>query len=192
MQDFDKNGKPIIDEIYLRPSNAEILMESAYDVNQTVYISGATGYGKTSFVSDYLKSKEYEYFSALNIDELINGLNNVLDIVKESEPDKKIIVIDDLHYADTQEVRDVLYDILYELTGLNNVFVILISRAEIPSWIKPLYIKRFFVLINENHLGFTKKEQHIYYIWRNGILNLCRQLLINCGKVEKDIHYYYE
>lgn len=160
MQDLNKNGKPIIDEKYLRPSNAESLMCSAQNAKQTVYISGAAGNGKTSFVADFLKSKEYEYYSTENIDKLLLGLKNVIKHKRDNK--ENIIVVDDLQFINTQDVKDSLYDILYDLTGMDNVWLILISRADIPSWIKPLYIKRIFVRIKENHLFFTKKEQRTY------------------------------
>ena len=63
MQDAGENQKPETDKYYIRPKAANDRMKLAQNMGQTVYISGATGFGKTSFVADYLFRRRYEYYS---------------------------------------------------------------------------------------------------------------------------------
>ena len=62
MQDAGENQKPETDKYYIRPKAANDRMKLAQNMGQTVYISGATGFGKTSFVADYLFRRRYEYY----------------------------------------------------------------------------------------------------------------------------------
>lgn len=53
--------------IYLRPKKAARKLKSAQGVNQTVYIYGVTGTGKTSLVKDYLGRRAFEYYTPLSV-----------------------------------------------------------------------------------------------------------------------------
>ena len=52
-----------MDKGYIAPDTAVRKLRAARDLGQTVYVYGATGYGKTELVKQYLKSRRYQYFS---------------------------------------------------------------------------------------------------------------------------------
>ena len=56
--------KPTVDARYVRPVEATKKIRMAGNVNQTVWIKSVCGYGKTSFIADYLKNRKYDYYSA--------------------------------------------------------------------------------------------------------------------------------
>ena len=89
MQDAGENQKPETDKYYIRPKAANDRMKLAQNMGQTVYISGATGFGKTSFVADYLFRRRYEYYSMAESvpEDILRGL---------SYEKKRIVVVDDL------------------------------------------------------------------------------------------------
>lgn len=46
---------------YIKPVNAFKKLEAARLLRQNVYISGATGFGKTELIRQYLKREKYSY-----------------------------------------------------------------------------------------------------------------------------------
>ena len=52
-----------MDKGYIAPETALKKLRAARSLKQTVYIYGATGYGKTELVKQYLKSFRYRYIS---------------------------------------------------------------------------------------------------------------------------------
>ena len=52
-----------MDKGYVVPNTALRKLRAARSLEQTVYIYGATGYGKTELVKQYLKNRRYQYFS---------------------------------------------------------------------------------------------------------------------------------
>ncbi len=159
MQDLDNGKRPAVDERYIRPKAANELMKAAQNIRQTVYICGVTGYGKTSFVADYLSRRKYEYYSMNN--------TSILDVAlpedrKEKAGQERIIVVDDLHQITEPEGRKIALRILEKLAGDHGTWLILISRCLLPAWLKSLYIQRVFVTIGERELSFSEKEEEAY------------------------------
>lgn len=56
------------DEKYIRPRRAEKKFKLARELGQTVYLYGITGSGKTAFIKDMLRRKDYSYYSARETD----------------------------------------------------------------------------------------------------------------------------
>ena len=150
-------AKLTVDEKYIRPKKANDLMKSAQNIHQTVYIFGTTGFGKTSFVTDYFARRKYEYYSAADADFMETNLISGSHLEKE-----RIIVLDDLQLLKTTEDRDAWYQVLDELMKDPKIWLILISRAPIPAWMKPLHIEHLFVIIPESALAFSQKEEESY------------------------------
>ena len=90
---------------YIAPAAALKKLRAARSLEQTVYIYGATGYGKTELVKQYLSKRRYRYISCA---EDAAGLSDAVDGQKgkhrESET-QTVIVVDDLHLLKSAEGR---------------------------------------------------------------------------------------
>lgn len=53
-----------MDKGYIAPEPALRKLRAANGLGQTVYIYGATGYGKTELVKQYLSKRRYRYISS--------------------------------------------------------------------------------------------------------------------------------
>lgn len=155
-----KASKITLDRYYMRPQAAWEKMKSASNTRQTVYIYGITGTGKTSFIADFFARKQYCYISMSN-----TGVSRIAGMIPEKTNtgnEQKIFVIDDLHLLETQEERSACECIINELSSRKDVWLILISRASVPKWLKSAYIRHIFVIIGETELFLSEKEQEIY------------------------------
>lgn len=159
-----KMHKPAVDERYVRPQAAWEQMKAAQNARQTVYIYGTTGTGKTSFVAEFLARKRYSYFSVSDngIVEIAGLVQERTDAAYEKANTQTILVIDDLHLVETQEDRNVCGQLIEELSGRKDVWLILISRAKVPKWLKSVFVRYIFVTIGEEELCLTEKEQEDY------------------------------
>ena len=52
-----------MDKGYIAPDTALKKLRAARSLRQTVYLYGATGYGKTELIKQYLKNRRYQYLS---------------------------------------------------------------------------------------------------------------------------------
>ncbi|RKJ75681.1 hypothetical protein D7X33_16500 [Butyricicoccus sp. 1XD8-22] len=139
-----------MDKNYIAPSSALKKLKTGRSLPQTVYLYGATGYGKTELIRQYLSNRKYTYFSC-------GGLPWALEKLPPEEPDRQtrlVVVIDDLHRLKSSELRrEVL-----ALDEREDIWLILISRSPIPPWLMPQHIKRGFVVISEKDLQMDRKE----------------------------------
>ncbi|MBO5278221.1 MAG: AAA family ATPase [Lachnospiraceae bacterium] len=159
-----KSQKPVVDEYYVRPQAAWEQRKAAYNTRQTVYIYGTTGTGKTSFVADFLARKRYHYFSVsdIGIAEISGMVAEKTDTANEKANAQTILVIDELHLLETQEDRNACEQLIEELSSRKDVWLILVSRAPVPKWLKPVFVRYIFVTIGEEKLCLTEKEQESY------------------------------
>ena len=159
-----KTDKPVVDEYYVRPQAAWEQMKSARNTRQTVYIYGATGTGKTSFVAGFLAGKRYCYIDLAKsgIAELARMVQEKTDAAVEKASTQTVFVIDDLHVLETQEDRNACGEMIEELSGRKDVWLILISRAPVPKWLKSAFVRYIFVTIGEEELCLTGKELDTY------------------------------
>lgn len=155
MQNLKDTQKPEVDEYYIRPQAANARMKMAQNAGQTVYICGAVGFGKTSFVADYLSRRRYEYYS------MEHSRLEEIPILQEKEP-KRIVVVDDLHRITEPEEREQACKVLGQLAKNSGVWLLLIGRCLLPTWLKPLYIQQVFLTIGEKELFLSEKEEEAY------------------------------
>ena len=159
-----KTNKLSVDAHYVRPKAAWEQMKVAQNTRQTVYLYGATGYGKTSLVAAFLGRKRYYYVSVS--DGGITKITQMMSVKAEKTTEKSntqmIFVIDDLHLLVTQEDRNACEQLIEELSGRKDVWLILISRAPLPKWLKSVFIRHIFVTIGEEELRLTEGEQKKY------------------------------
>lgn len=152
-----KINKIVIDEHYVRPQVSWEQMKAARNTGQTVYVYGVTGTGKTSFVADFLARKKYYYASMSD-----TGIDEIARMIPEKADSQIILVIDDLHLLEMQEDRCACEKLIDGLSVRKDVWLILISRASVPKWLKSVYIRHIFVSIGEEQLFFSEKEQELY------------------------------
>ena len=146
-------------EKYITPHKALKKIRACRSIGNVVYIYGATGFGKTELVRQYLKNKPYFYASceekSFDCAELAGNA-----VSKKNPP---VVVIDDLHLLYNEEKRREVI----ELSKREDIWLVLISRSNIPNWLVEVYIKRNFILISEDDLGLTSDDV-FEYIEREG------------------------
>lgn len=170
-----------MDKGYIAPETALKKLRAARSLGQTVYIYGATGYGKTELVRQYLKSRRYQYISCA---EDTAALFALAEDVPEGMPDgesgipdgiahgrkgngkkkgaesqsRTVVVLDDLHLLGSVQGRKAALAII----GREDVWLILICRSPLPSWLIPPYVRSGFLIITEDDLCLGKKEISAY------------------------------
>ncbi|MGN0507060.1 MAG: LuxR C-terminal-related transcriptional regulator [Lachnospiraceae bacterium] len=159
-----KLHKPVADAYYVRPRAAWEQMKAAQNTRQTVYIYGASGTGKTSFAADFFARKRYYYASVADtgIAEISGAVPEKADAEHETLNAQTILVIDDLHLLETQEDRSACGQLIEKLSARKDVWLILISRAPVPKWLKSVFVRYVFVTIGEEALCLTEQEQEKY------------------------------
>ncbi len=160
MQQLDGNGKPVVDDHFIRTAEAESVMKSAHNARQTLFVCGPTGFGKTSFVADMLSRRRYHYLQAGLLEKMIQEIDTIL--ASDVSAKETIVVIDDLQFIESVENRERVMPKLQGLMERRDIWLILISRAEVPSWLKALYIQFVFIVIDEKALSFTEKDTKRY------------------------------
>lgn len=155
-----KTSKIVLDEHYILPQAAVEKMKAARNTKQTVYIYGITGTGKTSFVTSFFARKPYYYISVS--DTRVSRIARIVPEETDTANTQKIFVIDDLHLLETQEDRTACEWIINELGSRKDVWLVLVSRAPVPKWLKSAYIRQIFVVIGEAELFLDEKEQENY------------------------------
>ena len=142
-----------MDQNYIAPAAALKKLKTARSLPQTVYLYGATGYGKTELVRQYLSDRRYTYLSCEELPWEAGALPS-----EESDRQRRVVVIDDLHRLKNEELRR---EIL-ALEEREDIWLILISRSPIPAWLMPQHIKSVFVVISEKDLRMGRKEIAAY------------------------------
>ena len=154
-----------LDRGYIAPEAALKKLRAAKGLGQTVYIYGATGYGKTELVKQYLSKRRYRYFSCaedtaglLEAAEAAQG-ETARSAGKENEVQTRtVIVVDDMHLLkNAQGRRGVL-----SLVGCQDIWLILICRSPIPAWLMSPYVRDGFLVITEEDLRLGEKEISAY------------------------------
>lgn len=142
---------------YIAPANALRKLRTARELKQTVYIYGATGYGKTELVRQYLAGRKYHYFSCGK------SSDNLSSMEKSTGKSVNIVVVDDLHLLKSEEGRT---EVL-ALTERKELWLILIGRCPVPSWLMPVYVAEGFLVIKEEDLCLRKTEIEAYLSQQN-------------------------
>ncbi len=163
--------KLTVDEHYMRPQTAWEMMKDARNTGQTVYIYGVSGSGKTALAADFLARRRYCYFSVSDsgAEEIAKAVQKRAAADREKgnaeyeEKSTTILVLDDLYLLETPEERSDFEQLIDEMSGRKDIWLILISRSPLPGWLKALYIKHIFVVIGEEKLLLTMKEQESYF-----------------------------
>lgn len=140
-----------MDRNYIAPAAALKKLKTARSLPQTVYLYGATGYGKTELVRQYLSGRRYTYLSC---EELPWEAGAFPPEEPGGQKKRRVVVIDDLHRLKSEELRREIV----ALEQRNDIWLILVSRSPIPAWLMSRYVKDGFILISEDDLRMGRGE----------------------------------
>ncbi len=147
-----------MDKGYIAPEAALKKLRAAKGLGQTVYIYGATGYGKTELVKQYLSKRKYRYLSCT--EDIVSFLEAVQEAMaqgagkgKEAET-RMAVVVDDMHLLKNAEGRKAVLS----LVKCRYIWLILICRSPVPAWLMPPYVSGGFLVITEDDLRLKDKE----------------------------------
>ena len=143
-----------MDQNYIAPASALKKLKKARNLSQTVYLYGATGYGKTELVRQYLSGRRYTYLSC----EELPWEDGALPRSEPGRQNRRVVVIDDLHRLKSEKLRQ---EIL-ALEEREDIWLILISRSPVPTWLMPQHIKSVFVVVSEDDLRMGRDEITAY------------------------------
>lgn len=133
-----------MDKDYIAPAAALKKLRVARSLRQTVYIYGATGYGKTELVKQYLSNRKYRYFSCAQ--DSAGGIGR--------DGSEAVVVADDLQMLKSMQGRR---EIL-ALAEKKDIWLILAGRCPMPQWLMPIYVKEGFLVVTEDDLCLGKDE----------------------------------
>jgi len=136
-----------LDKSYIAPASALRKLKAAHSLPQTVYLYGATGYGKTELVRQYLSGHRYIWLSC-------EKLPWKMETAPSGKQTRKVVVIDDLHRLKSEELRKEII----ALARRSDLWLILISRSPVPAWLMPLYVREGLMIISEDDLRLGKAE----------------------------------
>ena len=136
-----------MDKSYIAPASALRKLKAAHSLPQTVYLYGATGYGKTELVRQYLSGHRYIWLSC-------EKLPWKMETAPSGKQTRKVVVIDDLHRPKSEELRKEII----ALARRSDLWLILISRSPVPAWLMPLYVREGLMIISEDDLRLGKAE----------------------------------
>ena len=143
-----------MDQNYIAPASALKKLKKARNLSQTVYLYGATGYGKTELVRQYLSGRRYTYLSC----EELPWEAGALPRLEPGRQTRRVVVIDDLHRLKSEKLRQ---EIL-ALEEREDIWLILVSRSPLPAWLMPRHIKSVFVVVSEDDLRMGRDEITAY------------------------------
>ena len=143
-----------MDQNYIAPASALKKLKKARNLSQTVYLYGATGYGKTELVRQYLSGRRYTYLSC----EELPWEDGALPRLEPGRQKCRVVVIDDLHRLKSEELRREII----ALEEREDIWLILISRSPLPAWLMPRHIKSVFVVVSEDDLRMGRDEITAY------------------------------
>lgn len=139
-----------MDKGYIAPADALKKLRAARCLKQTVYIYGATGYGKTELVRQYLANRRYRYISC--------GEDESGSLGEAEIKQNAVVVVDNLQLVKSMQQRGEILS----MTARKDIWLILISRSQLPSWLIPAYVKEGFLVITEKDMSLKKMEIAAY------------------------------
>lgn len=137
-------------DIYIYPESARRKLRAAQEMNQTVYIYGATGYGKTELVKHYFNRRTHYYLdaAAAPVDEFEIPCTG-----------RSIVVIDNLQSAEPQEIKDAVI----ALTQRKDIWLVMAGRCRFPSWLVPASVRQYpYMIIKEEELCLSESDTGKY------------------------------
>lgn len=138
---------------YVAPEAALKKLKAARSFYNTVYIYGATGYGKTELVRYYLANRRYIYISCADESAFWDTWTEQVGGEK-TKSGRCVLVVDDLHLLKNETGQQAID----AMTGRKDIWLILISRSPVPPWLVPTYIRTGFIIIGEELFRLSENE----------------------------------
>lgn len=132
---------------YIKPAAAFKKLEAAKLLKQNVYMYGATGFGKTELIRQYFKNDKYIYIPCRQ-----NSCE--MSLVPEKSGRTAAVVIDNVHAVESADIRSGIK----ALCGRKDLWVIIIGRSRMPSWLFDTFITRNMLLITEEDLALSEED----------------------------------
>ena len=139
------------EKIYVMPEAAKKKMQLAKKKKETVYIYGAIGYGKTEFVKQFLGVRNYLYFSCMDSEQ---NFDEISETDFSGRKSVETIVIDDIQAAYGERMRQKICELMLK----EDIWLILIGRCPVPSWMLTSYVKTNMMIICEDDVRLRKAE----------------------------------
>lgn len=143
------------DARYVRPKNAEKKFKLAKELEQTAYLYGITGSGKTALVKDMLRPNSYRYYSAAE--------TGAEELRPPEGGTPRILVVDDLQEVQGRARQEAYAQALRALSARREVWLVLISRCRIPQWLMPLHVESPFLVIGEGDFQLDRLGQDAFF-----------------------------
>lgn len=131
---------------YIKPVEAFKKLEAAKLLKQNVYIYGATGYGKTELIKQYFKKDKYIYIPCRQ-----NSCD--LSVIPDECGRAVTVVIDNVNAIDSDELRSEIK----ELCRRKMLWVIILGRSMMPSWLYDTVITCHMLIIPEDNLALNEE-----------------------------------
>ena len=132
---------------FTAPAKAYRKLRFAESSNTAVYLFGATGYGKTRLIREYLADRNAVWLSPFDYEWDI-------PLPDGNGDDARIIVIDDLQNLKDEEQKRALTT----LATQENTWLIMIGRMQTPLWLMQLITSGQLVVVSEEDLHLTEAE----------------------------------
>lgn len=145
---IDKEEKNLR-EGFVPAAEAYRRLKFAEEGNSCVYIYGATGYGKTTLIKEFLCDRECINLSPSDIEWDLTSLEN-----NENRTEPFCIVVDDLQFLKYEQHKQILKN----LAKRDDVWLILSGRMSTPIWLMPLVAEGNMVVIKEENLRLSALE----------------------------------
>lgn len=153
---------------YIKPVEAFKKLEAAKLLKQNVYIYGATGYGKTELIKQYFKKDKYIYIPCRQ-----NSCD--LSVIPDECGRAVTVVIDNVNAIDSDELRSEIK----ELCRRKKLWVIILGRSMMPSWLYDTVITCHMLIIPEDNLALNE-EGIDKYMRSEGIILSEEELHFQC------------
>lgn len=131
---------------YIKPVEAFKKLDAANLLKQNVYIYGATGYGKTELIKQYFKKDKYIYIPCIQ-----NSCD--LSVIPDECGQAVTVVIDNVNAIDSDELRSEIK----ELCRRKKLWVIILGRSMMPSWLYDTVVTCHMLIIPEEDLALNEE-----------------------------------
>lgn len=136
-----------MDKTFVPAEEAYRKLHFSRGMNMPVYLYGATGYGKTMLLRQYLQDANVLWFSAENGEWDLEAVN-------QASKENLCVVLDDLHLLIDEERRGQVV----RLAQRTDLWLVLIGRMPTPHWLLPLLTQCRLGIIQEEALYLREKE----------------------------------
>lgn len=138
---------------YIYPQKARKKLKLAQNESKNVYIYAMVGYGKSALVEHFLEKRKI-----IRLDAGSSPMDD-FEIPERRTEKKQTVVIENLQFTENLEIKEKIYQLVIR----EDLWVILLSRAECPRWLLDVnFGQDAFMLIDEKDLSLNKKETADY------------------------------